>query len=71
MQFYLKLSENYSKGSEIADELGFCTAAQFGTFFRKHAGLTPTAYRKGEEAKNPEDIPHPYPDFKYLCILKS
>ena len=47
----LLLLESDSTLAEIAATLGFCSATQFGTFFKKHAGLTPTAYRKG-------DLPH-------------
>ena len=47
----LLLLESDSTLAGIAAALGFCSATQFGTFFKKHAGLTPTAYRKG-------DLPH-------------
>ena len=38
---------------EISAELGFKDAASFSRFFRRHAGMTPTAYRKAEAAEEP------------------
>ncbi|WP_290884060.1 helix-turn-helix transcriptional regulator [Fischerella sp.] len=33
--------------TEISDRLGFTSHSHFTTFFRKHTGITPTAYRRG------------------------
>ena len=47
------LDETNDTQAEIAAVLGFCSATQFGSFFRKHTGMTPRAYRyidgSGEE----------------------
>jgi AraC-like DNA-binding protein len=34
--------------AEIAYQLNFSDPANFGKFFKKHAGQTPMAFRKGE-----------------------
>ena len=34
---------------EASEALGFCSAAQFGTFFKKNIGMTPGEYRNGKE----------------------
>ena len=40
------LDETNDTQAEIAAVLGFCSATQFGSFFRKHTGMTPRAYRE-------------------------
>lgn len=39
------LSETPLTVTAIADEVGFSSAANFGTAFREHTGMTPTAFR--------------------------
>ncbi|SDG89227.1 AraC-type DNA-binding protein [Dyadobacter soli] len=35
--------------AEIAFQLGFSDPANFGSFFKKHVGMSPLAFRKGKE----------------------
>ncbi len=43
-----RLSGTNDTLQKIADDLGFCNATQFGTFFKKHTGQTPMEYRNGK-----------------------
>ena len=44
----LMLDESNESIRKIAIRMGFCNATQFGTFFRKHTGMTPMEYRNGK-----------------------
>ena len=41
---------------QIANELSFPNASAFGTFFKKHTGLSPKHYRNWEEGMNRDFI---------------
>ncbi|MBQ7422498.1 MAG: AraC family transcriptional regulator [Prevotella sp.] len=49
VRYYLKNTSLSIK--EIADKLGFATMSHFGTYVRKHYGMSPTVYR--DESRKP------------------
>ena len=49
----LFLSAGTAMAQQIANELSFPNASAFGTFFKKHTGLSPKHYRNWEEGNEP------------------